>query len=215
MILVEQQSLKTWFSLQHRCLAICFIPATGKTISSFDIIYKSVMLGNNVRGFRGGTLFPRTPISTLCRAFIGRGLRPCYRGGPSGPYLSAEGGQLFTARFAGCGRGPSLRCVRLRRFCSLLLISFEMSSSLTSATRRLPRYCAGQKRSGPGKSCNVRGRREAELRRRGPGEFGRQRSGPGKSCNVVGLRGYKPIFFTSIQERSKTLPAEEELKIRK
>ena len=41
-------------------------------------------------------------------------------GGLCPPYLSACGGQLFTARFAGCGRGPSLRCVHLRRTCSSL-----------------------------------------------------------------------------------------------
>ena len=57
---------------------------------------------------------------------------------------------------SGYGGGPSLRCVRLRRFCSLLLISFEMSSFLTSAPRRLPRYCAGLQRfMAAAVGCNV------------------------------------------------------------
>ena len=40
----------------------------------------------------------------------------------------------------GYGGGPSLRCVRLRRVCSLLPVSLETCSSLTSAPRRLPRF---------------------------------------------------------------------------
>ena len=51
-----------------------------------------------MEGLRGGKLFPRIPISTLCRAFSSRGLRPCYRGGPIGPYLSATPQKVATLR---------------------------------------------------------------------------------------------------------------------
>ena len=68
-----------------------------------------------VAGFAGEIHFPRTPHFLLCAglsfpagcALTARG------GGLCPPYLSACGGQL-TARFAGCGRGPSLRCVHIR-----------------------------------------------------------------------------------------------------
>lgn len=85
-------------------------------------------------GFAGKIHFPRTPFLTLCRAFISHGLRP---------YLSTCGGQL-TARFAGCGRGPSLRCVHLRRTCSSLPASAaaEPCSPFTSAARCIPRFFA-------------------------------------------------------------------------
>ena len=92
---------------------------------------------------RGKYISPAPPFLTLCRAFISRGLRPSRpRRRTLSSYLSACGGQLFTARFAGCGRGPSLRCVHLRRACSSLPASAaaEPCSPFTSAARRIPRF---------------------------------------------------------------------------
>ena len=156
--------------MQHRCLAICFIPATGKTISSFDIIYKSVMLGNNVRGLRGGKLFPRTPISALCRAFSSRGLRPCYRGGPFGALLvGLWPPTLHRPPVAGYGRGPSLRCVRLRHIRSLPPASALPNHAVLSHPLR-GAYRAFESGS------NVRGRERATTLRARRGRGGEVRT---------------------------------------
>ena len=106
-----------------------------------------------MQGLRGGKLFPRTPISTLCRAFMGRGLRPCYRGGPTG---------LTCRPLAANSSPPACGGLRQRAFASLrstaslslLAACFglaEPCGALTSATRRLPRFCIGRQRSGPGR----------------------------------------------------------------
>ena len=60
--------------------------------------------------------------------------------------LSFPAGCVLAARFAGCGRGPSLRCVHLRRICSSLPASAaaEPCSPFTSAARRIPRFFAGR-----------------------------------------------------------------------
>ena len=97
---------------------------------------------------RGKYISPAPPHFLLCAglsfpagcALTARG------GGLCPPYLSACGGQLFTARFAGCGREPSLRCVHLRRTCSSLPASAaaEPCSPFTSAARRIPRFFAGR-----------------------------------------------------------------------
>ena len=60
--------------------------------------------------------------------------------------LSFPAGCVLAARFAGCGRGPSLRCVHLRRTCSSLPASAaaEPCSPFTSAARRIPRFFAGR-----------------------------------------------------------------------
>ena len=94
-------------------------------------------------GFVGESFSP-TPPFPLCAGLsfpVGCAL-PARGGGLCPPYLSACGGQLFTARFAGCGRGPSLRCVHLRRTCSSLPASAaaEPCSPFTSAARRIPRF---------------------------------------------------------------------------
>ena len=96
------------------------------------------------RGIRGGNTFPPHPHFLLCAGLsfpVGCALT-ARGGGLCPPYLSACGGQLFTARFAGCGRGPSLRCVHLRRTCSSLPASAaaEPCSPFTSAARRIPRF---------------------------------------------------------------------------
>ena len=98
------------------------------------------------RDSRGKYISPRPPFLTLCRAFISRGLRPYRpRRRTLSSLLAACGGQL-TARFVGCGRGPSLRCVHLRRTCSSLPASAaaEPCSPFTSAARRIPRFFAGR-----------------------------------------------------------------------
>ena len=94
------------------------------------------------RDSRGKYISP--PHFLLCAGLsfpVGCAL-PARGGGLCPPYLSACGGQLFTARFAGCGRGPSLRCVHLRRTCSSLPASAaaEPCSPFTSAARRIPRF---------------------------------------------------------------------------
>ena len=60
--------------------------------------------------------------------------------------LSFPAGCVLAARFAGCGRGPSLRCVHLRRTCSSLPASAaaEPCSPFTSAARRIPRFFTGR-----------------------------------------------------------------------
>ena len=90
----------------------------------------------------GGKLFPHTPISydLAANALSCNSSAPA-AAAPLGPYLSAfRPPTPQRPSSTDYGGGPSLRCVRLRRVRSLLLISFEMSSSLTSATRRLPRF---------------------------------------------------------------------------
>ena len=98
------------------------------------------------RDSRGKYISP-APHFLLCAGLsfpVGCAL-PARGGGLCPPYLSACGGQL-TARFAGCGRGPSLRCVHLRRTCSSLPASAaaEPCSPFTSAARRIPRFFAGR-----------------------------------------------------------------------
>jgi len=73
-----------------------------------------------LRTFAGESFSPAPPFLPCAGLSFPVGCAPPTAAAPLGPHLSAGGGQLFTARFAGCGRGPSLRCVRLRRFCSLL-----------------------------------------------------------------------------------------------
>ena len=88
------------------------------------------------RDSRGKYISPAPPHFLLCAGLSF----------PAGCALTARGGQLFTARFAGCGRGPSLRCVHLRRTCSSLPASAaaEPCSPFTSAARRIPRFFAGR-----------------------------------------------------------------------
>ena len=66
-------------------------------------------------GFAGGNTFSPHPHFLLCAGLsLPAGCALTARGGGlCPPYLSACGGQL-TARFAGCGREPSLRCVHIR-----------------------------------------------------------------------------------------------------
>ena len=121
---------------------------------------------------RGNYISPAPPFLTLCRAFETRGLRCSYRGGPFGALLvRRRRPTLHRPPLAGYGRGPSLRCVRLRRFCSWPPASalpnhavlshplrgayraFESGDNVwgrESAAWRLPRYCAGRLCSGPG-----------------------------------------------------------------
>jgi len=156
----------------------------AKTISSFASrfttrFYRLAMFA----AFRGGKLFPRTPISALCRTFIGRGLRPCYRGGPIGPYLSAFGRQLFTARLRRATaeglRFAAFDCVtfvpcRLLRLCRTMRFSHIRYAAPTALLCRAETFGAGRIRAA---TFGV-GRMQ---QRSGPGEFGRQRSGSGES----------------------------------
>jgi len=166
----------------------------GNTIfvKPFDRFYKScVFVGFD--GLRGGKLFPRTPISTLCRAFISRGLRYSYRGGPFGALLVGLWPPPLHRPLRGL-RQRAFASLRSTASYSLLAARFgfaEPCGSLTSATRRLPRFCAGQKRSGPGESrvatfgagrepgSNVWGREKPGSNVWGRERAGRQRLGPG------------------------------------
>ena len=89
-------------------------------------------------GFVGESFSP-TPPFPLCAGLsfpVGCALT-ARGGGLCPPYLSACGGQL-TARFAGCGRGPSLRCVHIR--CAAHTALFRRAAMLFRFT--YPVLCA-------------------------------------------------------------------------
>jgi len=65
-------------------------------------------LGSRLRRASGTFRGPRSPVFRAASPYSDLRVR----------YFSYLRRQLFIARFAGYGRGPSLRCVRLRRFCS-------------------------------------------------------------------------------------------------
>ena len=119
-------------------------------------------------------------VLVVCKAFAGESFSPAPPFPPCAGLSLAVGCAPATAAALRAllvrRRRPTLhrplRGLRQRAFASLrstaslLLLAAcfgfaEPCSSLTSATRRLPRYCAGQKRSGPGKSCHVVGRGRA------------------------------------------------------
>ena len=89
---------------------------------------------------RGNYISPAPPFLTLCRAFETRGLRHSFRGGPpGGPYLSACGGQLLTARLrramAEGLRCAAFDCVAFAPCCSFLLKRAVLSHPLRGAYR--------------------------------------------------------------------------------
>ena len=93
---------------------------------------------STVRGLCGGKIFPHTPIFYARVAGTGScGSSLPGRGGGSAALL-VRLRRPTLHRASRCGRGPSLRCVHLRRTCSLLLC-FRKGSSFTSAPRRIPR----------------------------------------------------------------------------
>ena len=93
---------------------------------------------STVRGLCGGKIFPHTPIFYARVAGTGScGSSLPGRGGGSAALL-VRLRRPTLHRASRCGRGPSLRCVHLRRTCSLLLC-LAQRSSFTSAPRRIPR----------------------------------------------------------------------------
>ncbi len=73
-----------------------------------------------IRGeFAGERFSPAPPFPPCAGLSFPVGCAPPTAARALPAHLSAFGRQLFIARFASYGRGPSLRCVRLRRFCSL------------------------------------------------------------------------------------------------
>ena len=72
-----------------------------------------------IQGFRGGKLFPRTPISPCAGLSFPVGCAPATAAALRALLVRRRRPTLHRPPAAGYGRGPSLRCVRLRRFCSL------------------------------------------------------------------------------------------------
>jgi len=108
--------------------------------------------------FRG----PRSPVFRAASPYSDLRVR----------YFSYLRRQLFTARFAGYGRGPSLRCVRLRHIRSLPPASALPNHAVLSHPLRgaYRAFALGR---------NVRGRRESGRQRCGPGRIRAQRCGRG------------------------------------
>ena len=120
---------------------------------------------------RGKAFPPHSPCAGLSLAV---GSVPATAAAPLGPYLSAFGRQLFTARVAGYGRGPSLRCVRLRHIRSLLPASAlpnhaVLSHPLRGAYRAI---VPGDNVRGRGERYNVVGRGRAFVLRAGESRRG-------------------------------------------
>jgi len=119
---------------------VAYCASFHKPIVLIGLSYKALALLYS-GAFAGESFSPAPPFLPCAGLSFLVGCAPPTAARALPAYLSAFGRQLFTARFAGCGRGPSLRCVRLRRFCSLPPASALPNRAVLSHPLR-GAYCA-------------------------------------------------------------------------